>query len=163
MLPSDIHSPSHSALVEAKRKQGLLIRFAAGVLIFQGVVVSSSIVGLALQDPSVKALTGQVAKTGEAEAGAANAEKPAPPASTASEEELAARAEGHGEKKEGHGEKKEGHGEKKEGADEKTAANTRKTPAELFDGMGQTTLLNPIEAVFLEEKELKTFKRLGYK
>jgi len=155
MLPSDIHSASHSALVEAKRKQGLLIRFAVGVLALQAIVVTSSIVGLTLQDPSVKALTGEVASRGDAEAGAAKAEKPAP-ASTATEEELAAKGDGHGEKK-------EGHGEKKEGKADKTASASAKSPAELFEGMGQAAMLNPFEAAFLEERELKTFKRLGYK
>lgn len=163
-------SPAHAALIEAKRKQTLLIRFAVVILGIQAVVVTSSIVGLSLQDPSVKAMLGKdggeaVAAEGGAadkEAGHSGGEKAAP-ASKASEEELAQKSEG----KEGHkggkeGEKAEGGGHGKEKAETATASKG-KSSAELYEGMGVSAELNPIESAFLDEKDLKIYKRLGFK
>ncbi|MFM7203935.1 MAG: hypothetical protein ACKO6N_24405 [Myxococcota bacterium] len=121
------------ALYLARKRQEKLMKILAAVMLFQLMVVGVSIMGVSQNMHSGGSLV-----------------------------KLATmKREVRGEKEKTSGEE---HG--KEGKEESTASRDKKGkkpsgPKDPYEGHAPAAVLNPIESAFLDEKDVKTFKRLG--
>lgn len=124
------------ALYLARKRQEKLMKILAAVMLFQLVVVGVSFMGVSQNMHSGGSLV-----------------------------KLATmKREVRGEKEKTSGEE---HGKKgKEDKEESTASRDKKGkkpsgPKDPYEGHAPAAVLNPIESAFLDEKDVKTFKRLG--